>query len=52
MEIDINIVQDDKRDRKKKESILSRRTMTVKYEVEHSEKKCRSSFQGSPYAYV
>ena len=38
--------------RRERESTLSRRTMIVKYEVERSENKCRSSSQGSPYAYV
>jgi hypothetical protein len=40
--IDINILQNEKRDRKKIESILSRRTMSVKYEVERSEKKIQT----------
>jgi hypothetical protein len=52
-EIDINSLQNESKDRKKIESILSRRTMSVKYEIERSEKKMQTVFSRiNVYRYI
>jgi hypothetical protein len=52
-EIDINSLQNESKDRKKIESILSRRTMSVKYEIGRSEKKMQTVFSRiNVYRYI